>query len=132
MNTDKTAILKKILSERIMVLDGAMGTMIQKKKLKEEDYRGERFRNHPKELKGANDVLCLTQPDIILDIHRAYLAAGADIIETDTFNSTSIALSDFGLEKMVREINATAARIARKAVDEAEANDTSKPRFPSK
>jgi len=121
--------LKKILSERILVLDGAMGTMIQRHKLTEEDFRGSRFNNHHSDLKGDNDLLCITQPEIIRNIHRAYLEAGADIIETNTFNSTSIAQADYKLENLVYELNFSAAKLAREAADEFTKKNTSKPRF---
>src|SRR6185503_2887821 len=104
-----SAKLAALLAERILVLDGAMGTMIQRARLAEEDYRGERFRGWPKELRGNNDLLALTQPALIRDIHAQYLAAGADIIETNTFNSTSVALADYGMEGLAREFNAAAA-----------------------
>src|SRR5687767_15920425 len=108
--------LEAILKKRILVLDGAMGTMIQRARLAEEDYRGERFRAWPKELRGNNDLLALTQPALIRDIHAQYLAAGADIIETNTFNSTSVALADYGMEALARELNRAAARLDRKSV----------------
>jgi 5-methyltetrahydrofolate--homocysteine methyltransferase len=108
--------LKKILDDRIVILDGAMGTMIQRYKLKEEDYRGERFKDHPTSLKGCNDLLCITQPQIIRDIHLAYLEAGADIIETNTFNATSIAMADYKLESLAYEINLAAAKVAGEAI----------------
>lgn len=110
--------IKKILKDKILVLDGAMGTMIQRYKLSEEDFRGQRFSSHKPDLKGCNDVLCLTKPSIISQIHVEYLSAGADIIETNSFNAQSISLSDYGLEKHAYEINLEAARIARKAADE--------------
>src|SRR5438874_4097652 len=97
MTTIRTR-LEQLLSERILVLDGAMGTMIQRHKLTEEDFRGERFTSHSKELRGNNDLLVLTRPDIVFDIHKQYLEAGADIIETNSFSGTSIAQSDYGLE----------------------------------
>src|SRR5690242_14966093 len=97
--------IKDILKKRIMILDGAMGTMIQRYKLSEEDYRGEQYKNHPTSLKGCNDLLCVTQPQIIADIEREYLQAGADIIETNTFNSTSISLADYKLEHLAYELN---------------------------
>jgi 5-methyltetrahydrofolate--homocysteine methyltransferase len=110
--------LREILAERIVVLDGAMGTMIQRHKLNEEQYRGARFAAAERDLKGNNDLLVLTQPQMIADIHRQYLEAGADIIETNTFNSTSIAQADYGLQSLVRELNFAAARIARRVCDE--------------
>src|SRR5262245_58374887 len=108
-------MLEKLLSERILLLDGAMGTMIQRARLAEEDYRGARFRDWPRELRGNNDLLCLTQPALITDIHAQYLEAGADIIETNTFNSTSIALADYGMQDLARELNRAAAELARGA-----------------
>jgi 5-methyltetrahydrofolate--homocysteine methyltransferase len=117
------------LEQQILILDGAMGTMVQQHKLREEDYRGTLFANHPKQLKNNNDVLCVTQPGIIKDIHRRYLDAGADIIETNTFNATTISQEDFGLERYVSEINRAAARIAREAVAEVMAGDASRKRY---
>jgi methionine synthase I (cobalamin-dependent) len=102
-----------IPTDRILVLDGAMGTMIQQYELREEDFRGARFANHNYDLKGCNDVLSLTCPFIIRDIHRKYLEAGADIIETNTFNAQRISMSDFGMQEYCREINLAAVRIAR-------------------
>ncbi|QNR23389.1 homocysteine S-methyltransferase family protein [Croceimicrobium hydrocarbonivorans] len=119
----------KILEERILVLDGAMGTMIQRHKLQEADYRGERFKDYPYDLKGNNDLLSLTQAEIIKDIHRAYLAAGADIIETNTFNSTRVSMADYHMEDLVPEINEAAARLAREAADEFTAREPHKPRL---
>jgi 5-methyltetrahydrofolate--homocysteine methyltransferase len=110
--------IKKMLGERILIIDGAMGTMIQRYKLKEEDYRGERFKNWPSDLKGNNDLLCLTQPQIIKAIHKEYLEAGADIIETNTFNSQKVSLADYGMQELAYEINLSAAKIAREAVNE--------------
>ena len=110
--------LRDILSRRIVILDGAMGTMVQQYKLTEADFRGERFLNHPKDLKGNNDLLVLTRPTIIKDIHRAYFDAGADIIETNTFSATTIAQADYGLEGVVDELNIAAARIAKEAAAE--------------
>jgi 5-methyltetrahydrofolate--homocysteine methyltransferase len=124
-----TALLKKLLAERILVLDGAMGTMIQRRNLKEEDFRGDRFANHPSDLKGNNDILSITRPDVIIDIHRSYLDAGADIIETNTFTSTPVAQSDYKTQDYVYEINLSAARLAKRiAVEFSERNPT-KPRF---
>src|SRR3954451_11129636 len=97
--------LKKALSERIVIIDGAMGTMIQKRKLDEAAYRGEQFKNWKKDVKGNNDLLSLTQPHIITDSHRQYFEAGANIVETNTFNSTRIALADYGMEYYAREFN---------------------------
>ncbi len=110
-------------------MDGAMGTMIQSYQLSEADFRGERFANHPRDLRGNNDLLVLTRPDVVSAIHRAYLDAGADIIETNTFSSTAIAQADYGLEPYVREMNEAAARLARAAVDEAEQADPARPRY---
>lgn len=122
-------ILNQILKERILVLDGAMGSLIQRYRLTEEDFRGDRFKNHHKSLKGNNDLLVLTQPDIISQIHREYLSAGADIIETNTFNSTSISQGDYDTKELVKEINIVAAKLARKVCDEFTQKNPSKPRF---
>ena len=121
--------IERLLSERILVLDGAMGTMIQRYALTEDDFRGDRFRAHPTPLLGNNDLLSLTRPDVIGEIHRAYLAAGADIIETNTFSSTRIPMSDYGVEDAVGEINLASARIAREAADEYTARTPDRPRF---
>ncbi|MEY4001993.1 MAG: hypothetical protein RIT07_35 [Bacteroidota bacterium] len=121
--------LKKLLSERILIIDGAMGTMIQKHKLTEEDYRGERFRDYAHSLKGNNDLLVLTQPQIILDIHRAFLEAGADILETNTFSANAISMADYHMENLVWELNVEATKLARKAADEFNAKNPDKPRF---
>lgn len=121
--------IKEILESRILILDGAMGTMIQRYKLTEEKYRGERFRDAAKLQKGNNDLLSITQPGIIDEIHRSYLAAGADIIETNTFNANAISMNDYGMAHLVREINASAAQIARKAADAFTAQNPGKPRF---
>lgn len=117
------------IQKRILVLDGAMGTMIQQHKLEEADFRGERFKNHPSPLKGNNDLLSITRPDIILDIHRQYLEAGADIIETNTFSGTTIAQADYHLEDAVYDINYQSAQIARQAADEFTRKTPDKPRF---
>jgi 5-methyltetrahydrofolate--homocysteine methyltransferase len=121
-------VLEAALAERILVLDGAMGTMIQGARLDESEYRGKRFAGWPRDLKGANDLLVLTRPELIASIHDAFLAAGADIIETNTFNATAISLADYGLEDYVAEINREAARLARAAADRATARD-GRPRF---
>jgi len=121
--------LEKILKERILVLDGAMGTMIQRKGLSEEDFRGERFRDHPVDLKGNNDLLSITQPEVIKEIHCEYFAAGADIVETNTFNGTAISQADYKTQKFVYEMNFAAAKIAKEAADEFNKNDPGKPRF---
>ncbi len=118
--TDKTEQIKQLMAERILVLDGAMGTMIQSYKLEEDDYRGERFSEHPCDVKGNNDLLSLTRPDIIKAIHGAYFDAGADIVETNTFNSTSIAMADYQMEDLVYELNKEGAALARIVADEFE------------
>jgi len=125
----RPGLFEQVLSERILILDGAMGTMIQRAGPTEADYRGERFKRHPIDLKNAGDVLVLTQPQMIADIHRAYLDAGADIIETDTFNANVISLKEFQLDGLTREINRTAAELARAAADEYTRKNPSKPRF---
>lgn len=109
--------LDQLIQERILILDGAMGTMIQRYKLAEADYRGERFKNYTKDVKGNNDLLCITQPQIIEDIHIAYLEAGADIIETNTFNANRISMADFGMEDLVSELNISAVTVAKKAIE---------------
>ena len=121
--------LKQALNERILFLDGAMGTMIQRHNLTEDDFRGDRFTNHTKDLKGNNDLLVLTQPNIIQDIHEAYLDAGVDIIETNTFNSTAVSQADYALEEIVYELNKEAAKVARAATDKFSAKTPDKPRF---
>ena len=121
--------LRTELEHRILVLDGAMGTMIQRHKLTEADYRGERFAQWPSLVKGNNDLLVLTQPDIIKSIHAAYLEAGADIIETNTFNAQVISMEDYGMAELVREINLEGAKLARLAADEFTAKNPAKPRF---
>ncbi len=122
-------LLDDLLSQRILLLDGSMGAYIYARGPQEEDYRGTRFRNHPKLLKNCTEALVLTQPRLIEDIHRAYLDAGSDIIETCTFNATPLALTEFGLEEHVAEINRTAAEIARRAADEYTRRDPDRPRF---
>ena len=127
---DRIARLKAISRERILVLDGAWGVMIQRRGLSETDFRGERFRDHALPLKGDNDILCLTRPDIIADLHDQYFAAGADISETNTFSATVIAQADYGLDaEAVRDLNLAGARIAREAADRWTARDPHKPRF---
>src|SRR5687767_7803211 len=126
---DRGTQLEAILKQRIVILDGAMGTMIQGYRLSEADYRGKRFADHPHDLKGNNDLLVLTRPDVIREIHRQYLDAGADVIETNTFNSTSIAQADYHLQSIVRELNYEAARLARAAADACTAKPPDKPRF---
>jgi len=125
----KRELLDTILSQRILVLDGAMGTMIQRYKLEEADYRGERFGGHSHELKGNADVLVLTRPDVIEAIHREYLDAGADIIETNTFNAQAVSQADYALQPIVYELNVEGARIARRAADDYTRRDPGKPRF---
>ena len=127
MQADRTNELRSLLQQRILILDGAMGTMIQQHGLTEADFRGERFQNHEKDLKGNNDLLVLTRPALIQGIHEEYLAAGADIIETNTFNSTAVSQADYGLEALVHELNFAAARLARAACDQFSTAD--KPRF---
>ncbi|HEY2881485.1 MAG TPA: homocysteine S-methyltransferase family protein, partial [Pirellulales bacterium] len=122
-------VLERLLAERILVLDGAMGTMVHALKFGEADFRGRQFADHPKDLRNLIDVLCLTQPEAIEGIHRGYLEAGADIIETNTFGATSVALADFALEHHVREINLAAVEIARRAADEFTARNPQRPRF---
>ena len=122
-------LLIQALNNRIVIIDGAMGTMIQGYELTEQDYRGARFKDHPSELKGNNDLLNLTRPDIVGAIHRAFLDAGADIIETNTFNGTEIAQGDYDLQALVREINFEGARIAREVADAASSEQPNKPRF---
>ena len=121
------AALPALLAQRIAIIDGAMGTMIQRYKLGEADFRNEALKDHPKDLKGNNDLLVLTRPDVIREIHEKYLAAGADIIETNTFGATSIAQEDYGLAHLAREMNVAAARLAREAADRHRTPD--KPRF---
>src|SRR5215475_8895478 len=108
--------IRDCLKERILIIDGAMGTMIQRYKLDEADYRGERFKDWSSDIKGNNDLLCLTQPHIIKEIHKQYLNAGADIIETNTFNAQKVSLADYHMQPLAYEINLEAARIARKAI----------------
>ncbi len=132
MQPDRTAELTRLLRQRILVMDGAMGTMIQQHKLSEDDFRGARacgLHDHARDLRGDNDVLVLTQPEVIREIHDAYLEAGADVIETNTFSATSIAQSDYGLEGRAKEINFAAARIARECCDAWTARTPDKPRF---
>ncbi|TXI46327.1 MAG: 5-methyltetrahydrofolate--homocysteine methyltransferase [Lysobacter sp.] len=149
LRPDRVAALEAALARRILILDGAMGTMIQRYGLQEADYRGDRFAegfdakavtdhahtagcpcgHEHRDQKGNNDLLSLTRPDIIAEIHRGYLDAGADLIETNTFNSTTVSLADYGLEHLARELNEAGARLAREACDAAEAADPSKPRF---
>ena len=126
---DRIAALKAAAKERILILDGAWGAMIQRKGLVEADYRGARFADHHVQLKGNNDILCLTRPDIITELHDAYYAAGADISETNTFSSTAIAQADYELESAVRDMNLAGAQLAREAADRWTAKNPDKPRF---
>lgn len=121
--------IQELINERILVLDGAMGTMIQQYNLTEADFRGERFKEVPGQMKGNNDLLCLTRPDVIEEIHRKYLEAGADIIETNSFNATAVSMADYHMQPFCREINLAAARLARKVADEYSARTPEKPRF---
>ncbi|MEJ2118101.1 MAG: homocysteine S-methyltransferase family protein, partial [Alphaproteobacteria bacterium] len=127
--TERIEALKAAAASRILVLDGAMGTMIQLRKFTEADYRGERFKDWPSDVKGNNDLLVLTQGDIIKEIHGEYLDAGADIIETNSFNAQRISMADYGMEDLSYEINVASARIAREAADEWTAKTPEKPRF---
>ncbi len=126
---DRLDALTTALRSRILVLDGAMGTMIQRRKLDEAAYRGKRFAAYDREVKGNNDLLNLTQPDIVREIHAEYLDAGADIVETNTFSSTTIAQADYGMEALAYELNKEGARLAREAADAATAKTPDKPRF---
>jgi 5-methyltetrahydrofolate--homocysteine methyltransferase len=121
--------IKQLLKERILILDGAMGSMIQQYHLTEEDYRGKKFVHLPGLLKGNNDMLSITQPEIIKKIHRQYLEAGADIIETNTFSSSAISMADYGMKSYIRELNLAAVRLARETSDEYTAKTPNKPRF---
>lgn len=129
MNPHSPTALAEALAERILILDGATGTMLQRHRLTEADFRGERFADWQQDLKGNNDLLCLTRPDIVREIHEAYLAAGADLIETNTFNATSISQADYGMQSLVGELNEQAARLAREAADRWTAKDPARPRF---
>ncbi len=126
---ERIEALKREAKRRILILDGAMGTMIQRYKLDEAGYRGERFKDFPRDLKGNNDLLVLTQPDIIREIHGQYLAAGADIVETNTFNAQVISQSDYGLEDIAYELNVAAAKLAREAADDWTKRTPDRPRF---
>src|SRR5690606_7198780 len=126
--SNTTDSLHEQLAKRLLVLDGAMGTMIQRYKLTEADFRGEQFRGFPHDQKGNSDLLVMTRPDVIGAIHREYLAAGADIIETNTFTSTAIAQADYGLEALTYELNVAGARVAREAADEWTAKTPDRPR----
>ena len=126
---DRIAALKAAARERILIFDGSWGAMIQKRGLTEADFRGERFARHDGQLKGNNDILCLTRPDIIADLHDQYFAAGADISETNTFSSTWIAQADYEMGPAVRDMNLEGARLAREAADRWSAKTPDKPRF---
>ena len=121
--------IKEILQERILVLDGAMGTMIQRYHLEENDFRGTRFANHSKDLKGNNDLLNITRPDVIEAIHKEYLEVGSDIIETNTFSSNAISMADYDMQDLIYELNLEGAKIARRAADEYTKKDPTKLRF---
>jgi len=127
--TERIAALKAAALSRVLILDGSWGVMIQKRGLDEADYRGERFKDHRGQLKGDNDLLCLTRPDIIADLHDQYFAAGADISETNTFSATSIGQAEYGLESAVRDINLEGARLGREVADRWTAKEPHKPRF---
>lgn len=121
--------IRELLKQKILVLDGAMGTMIQRYKLQEEDFRGERFKDHPYSLKGNNDLLALTRPDVLREIHAAYFEAGADIAETNTFSATTVSQADYHLEDAVYDINYESAKLARQVADEFTAKEPNKPRY---
>ena len=128
MKMDTTqALIKQHLQQRILLLDSAMGTMIQQHKLSEADYRGETLKDHPQDLKGNNDILSITQPELIRNIHEQNLAAGSDFIETNTFNATRIAQADYGTEDLCYELNKAAAQVAREAADAAEDQPCQRP-----
>ncbi len=129
MQADRSSELRQLLAARILILDGAMGTMIQQHKLGEADYRGARFADHPKDLKGNNDLLVLTRPDVVAGIHRDYLDAGADLVETNTFNATRVSQAEYGLEAVAYELNVAGARIVRELCDEYTAANPDKPRY---
>lgn len=129
MSSNTKQILDQLLQQRILIIDGAMGTMIQRRMLSEKDFRGERFKDYPSDLKGNNDLLNITRPDVIYEIHKEYLEAGADLIETNTFSSTSIAMADYNMQSLAYELNLEGAKLARKAADEITAKNPSKPRF---
>lgn len=129
LRPDATAILQEKLREQILMMDGGMGTMIQQQGLSEEEFRGDRFSDWPSDLRGNNDLLVLTQPDLIVRLHKDYLAAGADLIETNTFNAQRISMADYGMEELAYEMNVAAARLARTAADEVAAEDPARPRW---
>ncbi|HEX4096892.1 MAG TPA: homocysteine S-methyltransferase family protein [Caulobacteraceae bacterium] len=127
--TERIAALKAAAKARVLILDGSWGVMFQKRGLSEADYRGDRFTDHPGQMKGNNDILCLTRPDIVGELHDAYFAAGADISETNTFSATSIGQGEYAQEAAVRDINLAGARIAREVADRWTAKEPHKPRF---
>jgi 5-methyltetrahydrofolate--homocysteine methyltransferase len=124
-----SAELRQAFKERILIIDGAMGTMLQQKKFSEADFRGERFKNHTKDLKGNNDLLCITQPDAVYDVHLAYIEAGADVVETNTFNGTKVTQDEYELGSIIRELNLAAAGVARRAADDFMAKRKGKPEY---
>ena len=126
---DATEALSALLRERVLVFDGAMGTMIQRHTFSEAEYRGERFADWPSDLQGNNDLLSLTQPGAISQIHRAYLDAGADVVGTNTFNAQVISMADYGMESLAYELNLTSARLAREQADAVTAEDPTRPRY---
>src|SRR5262245_19488727 len=129
--TTTTELLHRLLATRILILDGAMGTMIQRYRLEEADFRGRQFADHPRHysLKGFNDLICLTQPQIVAEIHRQYFEAGADIVETNTFNAQAISMERYGLQKHAYEMNRAAAELARRVADEFSDRSPGRPRF---
>jgi 5-methyltetrahydrofolate--homocysteine methyltransferase len=129
LRPDATAALTELMQQRILVLDGAMGTAIQRDRPDEAGYRGERFADWPSDVQGNNDLLSITAPEIIAGIHREYLEAGADLIETNTFNATTISLSDYGMEELAYELNVASARLARQECDAMTARTPDKPRY---
>lgn len=129
MSSNTKQLLDQLLRQRILIIDGAMGTMIQRRMLSEKDFRGERFKDYPSDLKGNNDLLNITRPDVIYDIHKEYLEAGADLIETNTFNSNTFSMADYNMQSLAYELNYEGAKVARKAADEITAKDPTKPRF---
>ena len=129
MQPDRSELLKRLLAERILVLDGGMGTMLQNYRLTEADYRSQRFADHSHDLRGNHDLLVLTQPDIVREVHAMYLEAGADLISSNTFNSTAASQYDYRLEHLVNELNFNAARLAREVADQYSDVQPDKPRF---
>ncbi|HUR29821.1 MAG TPA: homocysteine S-methyltransferase family protein, partial [Saprospiraceae bacterium] len=127
--SERTNLLRKIIQDRILVLDGAMGTMLQRYNLTEADYRGQHFIDWPSDLKGNHDLLNLTRPDVVEEVHRAYFLSGADIVETNTFNANAISQNDYGTQNFVYDINLVSAKIARRVADEFTSENPDKPRF---